>query len=690
MPRATFDAVPPLPRLSGLGPKRREDLARIGIVDLPSLLSCRPRRYVRITPIQNVTEAQEGMVRIRGALSRISSRRIPGRHLSIQSAVLTLGPGSVKALWFNRPYLRGKGGDDVVLEGMLTRRPSGWQMTNAFILSAASDVTTEQLRPMYPTTSGLTQVMMRRWIDEALPLRDTILDPLPPSIRYALDISSLQDALTAVHHPESEEHAWSAREVLLFHELLVTHLLSDRVREIRKNHPAIPFSLPARILKKLINEVPFDLTDGQMRAWVDVCTDLVRSHPMARLLNGDVGSGKTAVAYLSLRAAQEADTIGIFLAPTTILAEQHAQRIQSWLPKDRDLLLVTGNQKKNALLSRLENVAKTPPIIIGTHAILHRINASISKTPIGLVVIDEQHRFGVEQRGALLDRHPIPHLLSLTATPIPRTLALTMYGDLDFSLLREKPAGRQPIVTKIVPPDRRRDLYRFVATKISHGERAFVICPAITDDIAPSPDAEVPLDNPTTRLVTVESEYKKLTKIFPNISIGMIHGSMSPEEKSEAMMQFARGEISILIATTVVEVGVDVPEATIMIIEQAERFGLATLHQLRGRIGRGSMPSSCFLAVSPGASETRANLLVQIDDGFTLAEHDLRLRGAGDRYGISQSGDTSDIAFSEATIPLLEKVQRASALIRQEDATLDSFPELRRRVESRHQQIHLE
>lgn len=689
MRRAATAPAPPLPRLAGLGPKRIEDLARLGVVDLSSLLTLRPRRYLRITPLLSLAQAQEGLVRVQGHLSKVFSRRIPGRPLSLQSAVLKTTTGSLKVLWFNRPYLRGQGGSEVVLEGILSQRPTGWQITNSLILPTTSDMSAVILKPVYPTTTGLTQAMIRRWIDAALPLRESIPDLLPPHVRKKIGCLGLHDQLPSLHHPTTEEEAWQASELLNFHELLITHLFSDRARSMRQARPGIAFSLTAHAMNALTREIPFDLTDGQTHAWSDICVDLVRSHPMARLLNGDVGSGKTAVAYLALRAAQEEGLLGIFLAPTSILAEQHVQRMRLWLPTNRDIMLVTANQKKHELAERLADPSRPPPIIVGTHAILHRIDTFTTQTRLGLVVIDEQHRFGVEQRGALLERHPIPHLLSLTATPIPRTLALTMYGDLDLSLLREKPAGRQPIVTKLVPPNRRRDLYRFVATKISHGERAYIICPAITEEGSLSEEAD-PRSDVSTPLVTVESEYQKLKKIFPKIAIGMIHGSMPPEEKSAVMMQFSSGKISILVATTVVEVGVDVPEATIMIIEQAERFGLATLHQLRGRIGRGSQSSSCFLAVTPGASDTRAQLLVHTDDGFTLAEHDLQLRGAGDRYGVSQSGDARDIAFSEATLPLLEKVQRAAVLIREEDPTFESIPELRRRLDARLHQIHLE
>lgn len=647
--------------------------------------------------------------------------------------------GKIKALWFNQPYLVNtlKKGTFVCLAGKVKGKKSSKYFSSPAYEKIPENYKevnfdlnhTGGLIPIYPETEGLSSKWLRfivkpilTELTKYLPAgRQDIPDSLPQKISKKYDFLPLKKALWQIHFPDSQKDAEAAKKRFSFEELfnLAIFVLRERLKLAKEN----AFSIPANIdlMKKFTESLPFKLTDAQRRCAWQILKDIEKPRPMNRLLEGDVGSGKTVVAAMAALNAVNAGYQVAFLAPTEILAKQHHKTITSFLEKfDIKIGLITGKENYVAgeKITRKELVKKAVTgeidILIGTHAIIQDYYPStLAKTPVqfnklALVVIDEQHRFGTEQRAMLCrpsvnvtgkQKNLIPHLLSMTATPIPRTLSLTVYGDLDLSVIDELPKGRKKIITKVIQPKDKKATYEFIRRQVKEGRQAFVICPRIDP---PKISAEI-LDGQGPLLdmrnlswmdvKAVKQEYKKLTEeIFPDLKIGMLHGKMKPKEKEIVMQEFKEKIIDILVATSVVEVGVDIPNASVMMIEGSEKFGLAQLHQFRGRVGRSDYQSYCFLfSDAPGLiTNRRLKALVNCDNGFELAEKDLQIRGPGDFTGGRQWG-IPDLAMASLTDTILvSKARNEAKAILEEDPELKKYPQLLAKTKEYKTRIHLE
>jgi ATP-dependent DNA helicase RecG len=529
-----------------------------------------------------------------------------------------------------------------------------------FHLVAAGESLPEGLTPVYPTTAGLGQGTLRRLIEKAL-ARIDLADTLPPELLQRMDLPGIAESIRFLHNPPPEmaqavleSRDFPAWRRVQFDELLAQQLSLRRAYLARRARGA-PTLLPtARLTDALQQALPFTLTGAQDRAWREIATDLAQPHPMQRLLQGDVGSGKTVVAALAMLHAVEAGHQAALMAPTEILAEQHYRKLAAWLqPLGIEVAWLTGSLKKRDKDAAIARVgAGETPIAIGTHAL---IEDKVEFARLGLAIVDEQHRFGVRQRLALKDKGAFAHQLAMSATPIPRTLAMSYYADLDVSVLDELPPGRTPVTTKLVGEARRGEVLKRVHDACRAGRQAYWVCPLIEE-------------SETLQLKTAEETYARLVADLPDLNVGLVHGRLKATEKAEVMAAFVRNEIQVLVATTVIEVGVDVPNASLMVIEHAERFGLAQLHQLRGRVGRGAEASACILIYAQPLGETaraRLKVIYETTDGFEIAREDLRLRGPGEFIGSRQSGmpllryaDLEDAALVEKAHAIAEDMLR--------------------------------
>ena len=542
-------------------------------------------------------------------------------------AFLSDDSGRMKAIWFNQPYLAQNlvAGEEYVLSGNVKRerRGSGLVMSGpAFERGSGSGVHTGRLVPIYPETKGLSSKWLRARIADVIPTAALMTDELPELVAARQRLPSLPNAIRQIHFPESEEEAGAARRRIAFRQLLLIQLgvLTTREERSKLVAPVIPYDVErARAIR---DALPFQLTDAQRKAAHQIFEDMAEPHPMARLLQGDVGSGKTAVAAMAAAMAARAGHQTLLMAPTEILAQQHARTLKPYLdPLGVRMDLLVGSTAAAARKRLLAELAEgNLDLLVGTQALLEE---TVRPASLGLVISDEQHRFGVVQRQALTQRGTHPHVLSMTATPIPRTLQLTLYGDLTVSVLDEMPPGRLPVDTRMVLPAARPQAYEFVREQVRAGRQVFVICPLVED-------------SERIQVRSATGEFERLsTDVFPDLRLALLHGRMKPAEKDATMEAFKAGEYDILVSTSVVEVGVDVPNASVMMIEGAERFGLAQLHQFRGRVGRGNHRATCLLLSDTDKAQDNARLVAMVDhaSGFDLAEVDLQIRGPGDVLG---------------------------------------------------------
>ena len=667
----------PVRYLKGVGPKTAERFEKLGILTLSDLLCHYPRRYLDFSKPYSIAEAPSDTECVVKAevFAKPGGRILPGGR---RMERITAGDdvSSLEVTWFNNPYAVQKLelGQEYYFQGIVTGGMLRRQMVNPQVRTDAQ-VASSPFEAVYPQTEGLTSSAIAKCVRQLLPHVELLPDPLPPGMLKKYRLLPKADAVRAIHCPASEEEAFAARRRLIYEELLVLQLGIGRM----KNHGAASTGAPMQKAdaSPFWDALPFSPTGAQRRAVEEILTDMSGETSMNRLLQGDVGSGKTLVAAAAIWACIRAGYQAALLAPTEILASQHAENLNRLLaPFGMRVALLTGGMKAAPRRTTLAAIRDDEAdLIVGTHAIL---SEGVDFARLGLAVVDEQHRFGVRQRGLLAEKAANPHLLVMSATPIPRTLGLLMYGDLDISILDELPPGRKPVKTRCITGKKRADLYGFLDREIDAGRQVYIVCPAIEDAGG-------------SGLNAVKSYYEDIAKaLLPDRRVGLMHGRLKPKEKAEVMEDFKAGRLDALVSTTVIEVGVDVPNATVMVIENAERYGLSALHQLRGRVGRGAAESWCFL-VSDNASESvqkRLRFLCSTSDGFAVAQYDLETRGPGDFFGSRQHGlptlqvadlmnDTrtlhaaqSEAAALLAADPLLERPEHA-LLARQVEQMFD-------------------
>jgi ATP-dependent DNA helicase RecG len=663
----------PLTVLQGVGPKHAATLESLGLHTLGDLLYYYPRRYddySQLKPIKSLWYGEQ--VTVIGAIQSVYSRPMQGGSRSILEAILGDGTGSLRLIWFNQPWLanRLREGTQISVSGTieqhlgrLVMKQPDWEPVEAEHLH------TNRIVPIYPLTGHITQKWLRGIVNQVVGFwAPAVVDPLPETVRTSAQLMPLGNALMQVHFPESHHMLQSARARLAFDEIFFLQMGVLRQKRDWKQVEGRRFPVADEWLQTRLTGLPFTLTAAQSRAIAEIRSDLNSGQPMNRLLQGDVGSGKTVVAALAAAMIASNGSQSAIMAPTGILAEQHFRSFSDLLAnatgalRPEEIRLLVGDTpegEKDAIRSGLAD--GSIKIVIGTHAVIEQ---PVQFKDLQLAVIDEQHRFGVEQRAELRSKGTNPHLLVMTATPIPRSLALTVYGDLDLSVIEEMPAGRQPVTTHVLPPQERERAYTLVRGQIREGRQAFIIYPLIEES------------EKMEELKAAVDDFDVLSKeIFPDQRLGLLHGRLKPEEKDATMHKFRMGEYDILVSTTVVEVGVDVPNASVMLIEGADRFGLAQLHQLRGRVGRGSAQSVCLLipARQDSAENERLRAMTESNDGFFLAERDLQQRGPGEFLGTRQSGYASGLRMASITdLPLIEKART------QAQRLFEADPELRR------------
>ena len=644
----------PLEQVKGVGPKIAIQLRTAGLETVGDIITFLPRRHDDFTGLVPIADLKPGKVTIRAHCESISTRPVR-RGLRLTTAVLADDSGKLNAIWFNQPYRTqqlGGSDDEFYFSGEFEYNYGRYQLTNPTAeIAKDMPVQAERLMPVYHSIHGLKSVTVRKVVEKLRPLMSVLPETLPASIVRAEGLMGRAEAISAMHFPKTTEEVQRARDRLAFEELFEL-LLASQLNKL-ENQQLEGYHIPFEqsVVKQFVSNLPFELTGAQRRAAWDILQDFERKIPMNRLLQGDVGSGKTVVAGLAARQAASHGFQTALMAPTEILASQHAETLDKLLaPFGVRVGLLVGSLKGKARQTLYEQIANGEvDVVVGTHAV---IQDKVSFKKLGFVVIDEQHRFGVDQRQKLLAKSGadglMPHLLAMTATPIPRSLALTVYGELDLSILNERPKGRMPIKTEIVTPVGVPKMYERVDAEIANGRQAYVVCSLIDDN--PEND---------TKSVTAEHQRLKQT-IFGHRQIGLLHGKMKPAEKETIMQDFKARKYDILVSTTVVEVGVDVPNATTMIIENADRFGLSQLHQLRGRVGRGSHQSYCYLVMSSSNKPSeRIREIEKSDDGFYLAEVDMKLRGPGEIYGRMQHGALNLQIATLADTALIARAQNA-------------------------------
>lgn len=688
-------------QINRIGAATAKRLQSLGIAKARDLLFYFPSCYDDFSQITAMDELRAGQTaNIVGRIELIQNKRSSRRRMNITEALVSDDTESVKVIWFNQAFIAKtlKAGDRVSLSGKVEEDFSGpvFMSPNYEKITKEGTIHTQGLVPNYHLTANITQKQLRFLIKSVIYLAEELDDWLPLKIKNELKLLSLAEAVKKIHFPENEENIKEAKKRLSFEELFLIQLQSQLIKNDLKASRAEVIVFKEEETKKFVDSLPFRLTDAQRKTAWEVLKDIGEQKPMSRLLEGDVGSGKTVVAAIAMLNAALNKRQSVLMAPTEILARQHFNslgklfagwgiqvglitRSMKLLNSEARIIKTELKNKKNKSHNS-EFIIQNSDIIIGTHSL---VQENIKFKDLALVIIDEQHRFGVEQRKALINKGGIglvPHLLSMTATPIPRSLALAIYGDLDLSIINEMPKDRKKIITRIVPEESREKAYEFIRAAIKTGRQVFVICPLI--DVSDK-----------LGFKSVKEEFARLDKdIFPNLKIGLLHGKLKSAEKEKVMEEFLENKIKILVSTSVVEVGVDAPNASVMMIEGADHFGLAQLHQFRGRVGRSAFQSHCFLFTDSNAPQTleRLNSLVKYDSGFDLAKIDLQFRGPGEVYGTLQKGFPELKMASLFDYGLMKAAKEQAEKILEQDKNLSSYPALKEKIGEWERQAHLE
>ena len=649
--------------LKGIGEKRAELFQKLGVFSIRDLLYHLPRGYedrTNVSPVIDLREGESVCVRVSPAGGIRSFRARNGARVT--QVHMSDGTGLLAVTWFNAPYIEKllRSAEEFILFGKVEMKGRFPAMINPVTEKGdKAGTTTGKIMPIYPCTAGLTQRNIRESVQNALEsLHEEIADVIPEQIRKMYRLMSAKEAIHQIHQPENFSAFEDARRSLAFEEFFVLQVGIGMAKEQKQKGSAPVFS-NVKCIAEFAEKLPFSLTGAQKRVINEICKDLRRDIPMNRLVQGDVGSGKTVVAAAVMFASVCSGFQAVMMAPTEILAKQHYQNLSKMFhPWGIEVAFLSGGQKAAERKENLKKIADgTAGIVVGTHAL---ITEKVSFHRLGLAITDEQHRFGVRQRTALSGKSLSVHTLVMTATPIPRTLSLILYGDLDISIIDELPAGRKPILTKWISQNARIKVDEFVLSQMDAGRQAYFVCPLVEESEFIEANA-------------VEEYLKKLKKgVYRGRKIAAVHGRMKAAEKDKIMASFKNGEIEALVSTTVIEVGVDVPNANIMVIENAERFGLSQLHQLRGRVGRGEWQSYCFLFCDGGeVAKRRMQVLCETEDGFKIAERDLELRGPGEFLGTRQHGlPQMRVGDLMSDMELLKEAQTAAELILSNDATL--------------------
>lgn len=673
----------PVTAIRGISTALATKFGKLGVKTVRDLLYFFPHRHLDYSRLKFISELVEGEEQTIVANVWQAHESRPGGRPSTE-AIVGDETGNVRAIWFNQPYLARKLSTNTRI--LLSGRVSLFQGRHVFqspeweIMEGQDFVHTGRLVPIYPLTQGLRPRQVRKLMKDFIDTWAVQLPEfLPEKLRRRLGLPGLAEAISQAHYPEDEASKNRARIRLAFDELFLFQLgVMSKRRAWRESRPGNALDTSTPVLREFLDSLPFTLTDAQQKVLNEILADLAKNIPMSRLLQGEVGSGKTVVALAALLVTVASGYQAAFMAPTEILAEQHFATICR-------LLASIGREEVNGYLRSYSGITEKPlnvalligdirqagkreiqkqvrsgeiDIVVGTHALVQK---GVEFANLGLSVVDEQHRFGVEQRSALRGKGYNPHMLAMTATPIPRTLALTLYGDLDLSVIDDLPPGRQEIKTKWLRPNQRASAYAFVRKQVGEGRQAFILCPLIEESEAVAAQAAV-------------VEYERLSRdVFPDLRLGLLHGRMSSKDKDATMESFRAGELDILVSTPVIEVGIDIPNATVMLIESADRFGLSQLHQLRGRVGRGQAQSYCMLlAENPGeVGRQRLDIIENTRDGFKLAEEDLKLRGPGEFFGTRQSGLPDLRMASISDVALLETARREAEELFQADPGLE-------------------
>ncbi|MCB9799025.1 ATP-dependent DNA helicase RecG [Candidatus Nomurabacteria bacterium] len=685
-------------QLKGVGKTLESRLGILGIQTVQDLLFHFPFRYEDFSKTQKIALIGDAdMVNIRATIELIQNRRSPRARKMMTEALVSDDTGQIRVIWFGQPFIvkNLKVGDEVNLSGKVKLDRFGLQMVGPnYEKVSGSTIHTARIIPVYPTTAGLTQKHITSLMVQAIRAVEHVREWLPDDLQKRVQVIALQEALHKIHFPQDKIDIDECHRRLKFDELFVLQLRAEMIRQSLKASSAPKISFHEDHIRDFVQDLPFTLTkDQKVSAW-EIFQDLQKQHPMNRLLEGDVGSGKTVVAAMTAyNAVLDGFQVSV-MAPTEILATQHFESFVHMLGRyDVTIGLLTSNQlnlhgsrvqiegtskkkKRESFLNLLQE--GKIDVVLGTHALL---TDDVQFGNLGYAIVDEQHRFGVQQRKNLKDVSgntlTMPHFLSMTATPIPRSFALTLYGDLDLSIIGTKPKGRKEIITRVVDAARRQDAYGFIRTQVKEGRQVFVICPMIEDQKGNAGEKK-----------TVMQEYAKLSeKVFPDLRVAYLHGKLKAIDKQATMDAFSSGEIDVLVSTSVIEVGVNVPNATIMMIEGAERFGLAQLHQFRGRVGRADHQSYCFVFTESNSQKVveRLKYFEGNSSGFDLAEYDLQTRGPGEVYGTSQSGM---MQFKLATMRDVDLIKLAREAAR--DIDFEKYPQLKEQVKKWEQNVHLE